>query len=205
MKKNLFSWVTLLVLLVATAAGAAADTITLPAGTTLPVRLETGVSSASANVGDLVVAKTTSSVRARGETVIPAGSEVRGRVTSVQRSGRIKGRAHLAVSFDRIEVRGQEHALAATRVSARAPSRTKTDVATVAGGTVGGAVVGGFIGGKKGARIGAATGAAGGTGVVLGTKGKEVAFRAGSRRNLRLTRALSVPREITVPPLRQGY
>src|SRR5688572_25279587 len=83
--------------------------ITLPAGTRLPLVLQTTVSSDSSNVGDLVVAKTRLNVRdRRGTIVIPHGTEVRGRVTSADPGGKMKGRARLGITFDRVVLRGEE-------------------------------------------------------------------------------------------------
>jgi hypothetical protein len=176
--------------------------VTLPVGTRLPLAFETTVSSNGSHRGDLVVAKTTANVRAaRGEIVIPAGSEVRGRVTTAYPGGKIKGRARLVVTFDRVLVRGQEQTMTATPVDVTAPSGAKRDAAVIAGSTIGGAVVGGIIGGRKGSRVGAVAGAGASTGSVLTTRGKQVEFPAGMRRTVKLTRSLRVAREIKVPSL----
>lgn len=182
----------------------AQDMVTLPSGTRLPVVLQTTVSSGTSSPGDLVVAKTTQNVRtARNEIVLPAGTEVRGRVVTAYPGGKMKGRARLVVAFDRVVLRGEEHKMSVSRLDATAPSMAKRDAATVAAGTIGGAVVGGIVGGNKGARVGAVTGAGAGTAAAVSTQGPQVTFSSGSRRSLRLTRALRVPREVKVPPYRQ--
>jgi hypothetical protein len=107
------------------------------------------------------------------------------------------------VAFDRVVLRGEEHKMTATRLDATARSMAKRDAATVAGGAIGGAVVGGIVGGGKGARIGAITGAGAGTAAAVTTRGPQVTFSSGSKRAVRLTSALRVPREIKVPPYRQ--
>ena len=97
----------------------AQDMYTLPSGTRLPLVLQTGVSSRASEVGDAVVAKTRLNVRdSRGRIVIPAGSEVHGRVTSADPGGKMKGRARLAVTFDRVVIRGEEHKMTAEQVVA---------------------------------------------------------------------------------------
>jgi hypothetical protein len=184
-------------------AASAQNFVTLPAGTRLSLVQETTVSSESSNVGDLVVAKTRLNVRdRRGQIVIPAGTEVRGRVTSADPGGKMKGRAVLGITFDRLVLRGEEIPMTTTRIVVRAKSQAKRDAAGVAAGTIGGAVVGGIIGGKKGARIGAVTGAGAGTAAAVSTRGPQVTFAAGSRRLVSLTRSLRVPREVRVPPVR---
>ena len=177
--------------------------LTLPANTRLPLQLQTTTSSGTSSAGDLVVAKTTANVRnARGQIVLPAGSEVRGHVVTAYPGGKMKGRARLVVAFDHVVVRGEEIKMTATRLDATAPSMAKRDAATVAAGTIGGAVVGGIVGGGKGARVGAVTGAGAGTAAAVSTRGPQVTFSSGARRTVRLTRALQVPREIEVPPHR---
>jgi hypothetical protein len=183
----------------------AQDTVTIPAGTRLSLRFDTTVSSESSHSGDLVVARTTRHVRnTRGEIVLPAGTEVRGHVVSAYRGGKVKGRARLVVAFDRVVVRGEERRMTATTVDALAPSRAKRDAALIAGSTIGGAVVGGIVGGKKGSRVGAITGAGASTASVVTTYGPQIEFRAGSPHTVRLTKGLTVPRELKVPDLPRG-
>jgi hypothetical protein len=168
----------------------AQQTFTVPAGTRLPFVFETAVSSASSHVGDPVRARTTRNVRSAGGAImIPAGSVLHGHVTAADPGGKMKGRAHVAVRFDRVVVRGEEHALVAASVGSTARSMAKRDAAQIAGGTIGGAVVGGILGGKKGARIGAVAGGAAGTGAAVSTRGPQVGFSSGYRSTVRLTRA----------------
>ncbi len=168
---------------------AIAGEVRLAAGTVIPVRLETTVSSATSRPGDVVLAVVRSDVLHRGRVVIPAGSEVRGRVVSARRSGKVKGRAYLAVSFESVNIEGRDHPLSIRTLSAVAPSTAKKDAAVIGGGAGAGALVGALVDGREGARKGALIGGAAGTGVVLGTRGKEVTFPAGGRYRLRLARA----------------
>ena len=70
----------------------------------------------------------------------------------------------------------------ADRVDQRvAPGTKKADATKIGIGAGAGAIVGAITGGKKGAAIGSAVGAGGGTGVVLATRGREVAL--GARRD----------------------
>jgi len=182
---------------------AAAPAVTLPAGTRLPLAFETAVSSSTSHRGDAVTARTSLNVRnAARAIVIPAGSEVRGHVTTAYPGGKVKGRARLVVTFDRVVVRGEALPLRATAVDVVAASNTKHDAAVAGATTIGGAVVGGILGGKKGARIGAAAGAGSGVGVALATRGKQVEFPAGMKRTVRLTRALQVPGYLKAPAQR---
>jgi type IV secretory pathway VirB10-like protein len=161
--------------------------VTVPEGTTLPLVLETTVSSATSREGDLVTAKLADDVRVGEKVVAPAGSEVKGRVTASVRSGKVKGRARLAFAFDTLVVKGKPIEIATSAVDITAENTKKKDAAIIGGATAGGAILGAIIDGGKGAAIGAGVGAAGGTGTVLATRGKEVEVRAGQSLTVTLT------------------
>ena len=171
---------------------AAADDVVLPAGTIIPVRFETTVSSATSHPEDKVLAVVREDVRHEGRVVIPAGSEVKGRVASVRRSGKVSGRAYLAVSFDEVEVHGRVHRIVTPRIARLAPKGTKKDAAVIGGGAGAGALIGAIADGKEGAAKGALIGGAAGTGAVLASRGPEVTFSSGARYRLRLTEPLKV-------------
>src|SRR5262245_6221627 len=166
--------------------------VTIAKGTSLPLVFETAVSSATSHAGDLVVAKLTSDVKAGGKAALPAGAELRGRVVNAVPSGRVKGRARLTVSFDRVVVDGTERLIQTSTIDVTAEGTGKKDTAIIGGSTGAGVVVGAIAGGKKGAVIGGVVGGAAGTGTVLATKGKEVSFPSGYRRTVTLTEALTL-------------
>ena len=73
--------------------------VTLPAGTELPLRLETALASDTSAVEDPVRASLRRDVVIDEVTALPAGTDLRGVVTGVQRSAKVKGRASLAFRF----------------------------------------------------------------------------------------------------------
>jgi hypothetical protein len=162
--------------------------ITVPEGARFPLVLETAISSATSRSGDRIVARLAEDVRVGEKVVVPAGSEVRGRVTAAVPSGRVKGNARLAFDFDTLVLEGKEHAIGTRPVDITAANSHKRDAAIIGGGTGAGAIVGAIANGGKGAAIGGLIGGAAGTGVVLTTKGKEVALGSGARVTVRLTR-----------------
>ena len=166
--------------------------VRVPAGTVIPVRFQTTVSSVSSGPEDRVVATVRQDVRAGGRVAIPAGSELRGHVVSTRRSGRVKGRAVVTVDFDRLTVRGRTYDINTRQLTVVAPDTHGRDAKVVGGGAGAGAVIGAIADGKEGAVKGALIGGAAGTGVVLGTRGKEVTLPAGSRWRLRLAQPLVV-------------
>ena len=161
--------------------------ITVPAGATLPLVLETAISSETSRSGDVVVARLAEDVRVGEKVVVPAGSEVRGRVTAAVPSGRVKTRARLAFNFDTLVLKSREHSIGTGPLDITAGDTHNKDAATVGIGAGAGAIVGAIVDGKKGAGIGALIGGATGTGVVLTNTGKHVQLPSGARVTVRLT------------------
>ena len=161
--------------------------VTIPAGASLPLVLETAISSETSRSGDVVVARLAEDVRVGEKVVVPTGSELRGRVTAAVPSGRVKTRARLAFNFDTLVLKTKEHSIDTGSLDITAADTHKKDAATVGIGAGAGAVVGAVFGGKKGAGIGALIGGASGTGVMLTNTGKEVELHSGSRMTVKLT------------------
>jgi hypothetical protein len=168
--------------------------VTLPAGTILPVELTTAVASDSSNVEDAVRGTLRRAVTAGGVQAFPVGTAVSGVVTSVERSGRVKGRAEVAFRFSTIDPPGDAERLSmrTDTIARQAQATKKTDAAKIGGGAAGGAIIGGILGGGDGAAKGAAIGGAAGTGVVLGTRGKEIRLGPGTPVSVRLSAPLTV-------------
>jgi hypothetical protein len=155
-------------------------------GTTLDIVLETPLSSKTSHAGDEVVARIQEATGPDGETALPGGSYLEGRVVSARESGRVKGKAQVDVTFDRIVVRGQRYPIETTVASYTADDSHKRDAAIVAGSAAAGALLGKITGGSAGK--GAVLGGAAGGGAVLATKGKEIEVPAGSPASVRVTR-----------------
>jgi hypothetical protein len=174
---------------------------TLPAGTTLSVRLDTTVDSATSGVEDPIAGTLTDSVVIDGVTLLPEGSRLKGYVTSADPAGKVKGRASLGIRFETITVPGHtdpyEVRLTLNRL---APATKGEDAKKIGIPAAGGAIIGGILGGKKGAVIGGAIGGGAGTAVVLSTAGKEVHLPSGSVLSL----SLDQPVDIRVPLTKNG-
>ena len=178
----------------AAAAAEAIREVTLPAGTTLPLVLDTPVASDTSRVEQTVRAHLARPVTAGGITVLPTGSVVNGIVTSAVRSGKVKGRAHVAMRFDAVTRRGEsERYRVATSAVSRTAEPTKTnDTLKVVAPAAGGAIIGRIFGGRKGAAIGTAAGAGAGGAVVMSTRGKEVRLPKGTLVSVHLAEPLVV-------------
>lgn len=166
--------------------------ITLPAGTDLPLKLDTALASDANAVEDPVRASLRRSVVVDEVTVLPAGTDLRGVVTGVERSGKVKGRASLAFRFTSVTVDNEAYAIRTSSVSRQAAGTKKKDATKIGIGAGAGAVVGAIVGGKKGAAVGTAVGGGAGTGVVLATRGDEVRLAAGTPVTVTLSQAVTV-------------
>lgn len=166
--------------------------VTLPAGTTLPLELKTAVASDTSQVEDTVRATLRRPITIQGTQVLPAGTEVVGAVTQVERSGRVKGRARVAFRFTTLQHAGDRYDIRTESIGRVAEATKGEDATKIAVGAGAGAAVGAILGGGSGAAKGAAIGGAGGTGVVLATRGKEVRLGPGADVNTKLTAPLTL-------------
>jgi hypothetical protein len=158
----------------------------IPAGTSMTLVLETPLSTETSREGEAVTARVERATSEDGRVVLPGGSVLRGRVTEVDRAGRVSGRAHLAVKWDTLTVRGESHRIATSDVAMTAEAQHGRDAKIIGGGTAAGAIIGGIVNGGSGAKKGAIIGAGAGTGAVLINRGQDVEMPAGSRWTVRV-------------------
>jgi hypothetical protein len=166
--------------------------VTLPAGTLLPLTLDSYVASDSSRIESPVHAHLRRALIVDGVTVLPAGTPISGYVTDATRSGRVKGRAHVAFRFTTLSADGERYRVETSRVVRQAPATKRQDTAKIAVPAGAGALIGALTNGKKGAAVGTAIGGGAGTGVVLATRGKEVRLGKGAPVAVRLLRPLRV-------------
>jgi hypothetical protein len=166
--------------------------VTIPAGTTLRLELKSAVASDSSRVEDAVRAELRQPITVNGTEALPAGTELAGSVTQVERSGRVKGRARVAYRFNSLSAGGQQYDIKTAALSHQAEATKGEDATKIAVGAGAGAAIGALLGGGDGAAKGAAIGGAGGTGVVLATRGEEVRLGPGANVTTRLTEPLTV-------------
>jgi hypothetical protein len=176
----------------ATPGDAAPREVTIPAGTTLRLELQSAVASDTSRPEDAVRARLRQPVMVEGVAVLPAGAEVNGVVTAAERSGRVRGRASVGYRFETLSVDGERYDIRTAPVSHQAEATKSEDATKIAVGAGAGAVVGALLGGGDGAAKGAAIGGAGGTGVVLATRGEEVRLGPGAQVTTRLTEPLTL-------------
>lgn len=148
--------------------------ITVPAGTQLSVRLNDPLDSEKNQVGDTFHGNLSAPIVIDGETVIPSGADVVGRVANVQSAGKFAGASLLTLELTSMTVNGKTYNLQTNQWSRSGEGRGKSTATKIGGGAAAGAILGGLIGGGKGAAIGAAAGGAGGTGVAAAQKRNQI-------------------------------
>jgi hypothetical protein len=184
-------------------AGIAALAAEIPAGTHLLLRLQNTVNSRTAKVGDYVYLVTATPLAAEGGIVIPLGSHVQGVVALVERAGRLRGRAEMAVRLETLTLpSGRQFRLEPSLASIEGDAggqqvvgrENRIQQGSTAGKDAGqiaifagsGAALGAMVGrvgngsAVRGAALGAGAGGAVGLATVLLTRGKDVELRQGS-------------------------
>ena len=134
--------------------------VTVPAGTQLSIRLNDPLDSETNKVGDTFHASLSAPIVVDGETVIPSGADVVGRVANVQSAGRFAGQSLLTLELTSLSVNGRTYNVQTNQWSRQGKGEGKNTATKVGIGTAAGAILGGIIGGGKGAAIGAAGGLA---------------------------------------------
>jgi len=168
------------------------ETVTIPAGTTLTVRLGQSVGSKISQPGQSFAATLANAVAIEGKTVIPAGASASGTVVDAKPLGRFKGGALLQLQLTSINVNGTDRAIQTSAVTQTEKGKGKRTAVMAGGGAGLGAIVGALAGGGKGAAIGALAGGGAGTAGAAFTGNKEIVLPAESALSFKLTQPLEV-------------
>ena len=172
-----------------TTTGTSGREVEVPSGTEMDVRLANTLNSGTAQVEDRFEGTTLVDLNINGRTVIPAGSVMRGVVTSVDPATRTNRTAKMTVSFDQVTVNGRAYAIRGTVTQAIQGEGIKGETGKIVTGAGVGAVLGGILGGVKGAILGTVIG---GGGITAATEGKEVEVPQGSVLRVRLDSPVSI-------------
>jgi hypothetical protein len=168
----------------------------VPVGTDLKVRINDTLSSKDSRVGDRFTA-----------TVIDPSrfdeARLSGHISSIQKSGKVKGRTSMNLAFDSVELRdgrkgvlrgyvtrvyGDDAGKADNEGGIQSGSRTNQTVKRTGIGAGVGAIIGGIAGGGKGAAIGLIVGGAGGAGSLAVKGSKELKIESGTEMLVHVTR-----------------
>jgi BON domain len=148
--------------------------VTIPAGTTLAVRLVDPIDSEKNQAGETFKATLNSPLSVDGEVAIPAGYDVEGHLVDVKSAGKFAGQSVVILQLDRIGVGNKSYSITTDQYKKQGSSRGKNTAEKVGAGAAIGAIIGGIAGGGKGAGIGAAAGGGLGGGIQAATKGQQI-------------------------------
>jgi hypothetical protein len=171
--------------------------LSIPRDTIFLVELENSLSTDISQRGD----------RFQARVIEPheyAGALIEGRVTRVQRAGKLKGTAQLQLAFEQIRMPDNRSTNLHAEVvevlpdagssgvgdvdregGVKGKDSTKDDITKVGAATGIGAIIGAIAGGGRGAAIGAAVGGSVGTAGVLSSRGKDLRLARGQQLRIR--------------------
>ncbi len=171
--------------------------VTIPSGTLLTVRLSETLSTEKNQPGDQFSAVLDQPLVVDGFVLAERGAKARGRIVELDRSGRVKGLARMAVELTQIRTSdGQNIKVNTAAFNRQAESSRRKDATKVGIGAAIGAAIGAIAGGGRGAAIGAGAGGAAGAGDVLLTRGAAAELPVETRVSFRLSEPVTVTEKL---------
>ena len=175
----------------APAAAPAPKAVTVPAGTTLNVRLAQPIEVDASQAGMTFKAVVDDPVSVGGTIIIPRGASAIVQAVKVEQSGTIKGSDKISLKLHSIRFGGMVYEVSSAYVETKGGGEGKRTARKVGGGAGLGAIIGGIAGGGEGAAIGAAIG--GVTGAAVASGGEEhLTLPAETRLQFQLTGAVAI-------------
>ena len=161
--------------------GTNSNSLEVPAGTQVVVRLIDPVNSETDRLGQTYRASIDEAVIVSGQTVVPRGADAVASLIDAQKSGKLEGRTALTLDLRSVTVNGRAVDVTTTGVSQESGSRGERSAKVIGGTAALGAIIGAIAGGGKGAAIGAGSGAGVGTAAQVLTSGQKVKVPAETR------------------------
>ena len=166
-----------------TVISAAEKKVTIPAGTTMLVKLDKAVSS-SDKPGTKFSGVLQGDLTGDGVAAVKTGSAVFGEVTEAKKAKRVRGKAEVTFALSQINIGGQLVPIVTQPINNIAASSTKKTAKGAAAGAAIGAIADGGDGAAKGAAIGAGASAL--------KKGESAGSTAGALVEFKLAAPLTV-------------
>jgi hypothetical protein len=181
------------------------EPLSVPAGTMLHCRTTQTLTTRLNARGDAFTISVAEPVSINGNVAVPAGATLAGRITFMERPGRIKGVGEMRLTVEHLTLPdGRSFPLSATLMTAYGPGRMKVvgseglikgptshapDVEEIGAGTAGGALLGLIFDHPV---IGATVGFTATTVDRLRRRGKDLTIPVGTQLNYQLTHALDI-------------
>jgi hypothetical protein len=180
----------------------------VPAGTLLHCRINQTITTMLNKQGDAFTINVTEPVTLNGQVAIPVGASLSGRITFIERPGRIAGVGQMRLTVEQITLPdGRGFPLAATLITAygvenvkvvgneglvKGPNSHRPDFEEIGAGTVGGTLLGLMFAHPL---VGATLGLTATTLDRMRRRGKELTIPIGTQLNYQLTRELAINRD----------
>jgi hypothetical protein len=174
-------------------ATATTQAITIPAGTSLFVRMIDSIDSSKNNIGDPFHGSLESALVVGDIVVAPAGADVYGKLTQAKEAGKISGGAQLTLELTGVRINGNIVPVDSTDYDVAGKGRGGQSAERIGGGAVLGTIIGAIAGGGKGAAIGGVVGAGAGTAVQVSTKGDKVRIPSETLLEFKLQQDVTAP------------
>ncbi len=172
------------------------DELVVSADSVIGLQSDTTVDSEHARVEDRVEGRVTRDVKVGDRVAIPAGSRAIGYVTQVERGGKFKEQAKLAIRFQTVVLAdGTRLPINTAAVEREGDSKGNSSAAKVGGAAVAGTILGAILGGGKGAAVGGLAGAGAGAAATEAGSRSVATLRAGEPVTIRLLSPVTVTTE----------
>jgi hypothetical protein len=181
------------------------QTVTIPSGTVLQVRVNQHLSSRDIKAGTPFQAIIVHDIVAGGQIAIPRGASVQGVVVDATSSGTLKGRGELGLQLNQISLGGQTFPITSDIFTAHGGDKTLQTVNSTVGLGALGAIFGAVAGGGAGAAIGAGVGGAVGLGASAASGRGDVFIPSEAVLNFRIVQPASVVTVSQAELQRLGY
>jgi hypothetical protein len=167
--------------------------VTMPAGTSIFVRMIDTVDSTKNKVGDTFHGSLESALVVGNTEVAPRRADAYGKLTQAKEAGKISGAPELTLELTGIRVGDRIIPLDTSDYDVAGKGRGKQSAERIGGGAVLGTIIGAIAGGGKGAAIGGVVGAGAGTAVQVSTHGETVRVPAETLLEFKLQQDVSAP------------
>jgi len=164
--------------------------VTVPAGTSLLVRMIDTVDSSKNAVGSRFSASLETNLEVDGVVVAPAGTKVYGRLAQSKEAGRMAGKSELRLELTEIVLNGTAYPVLSRDYQVSGKSSSGRSAKRILGGAGLGAAIGAIAGN---AGMGAAIGAVAGTTAAVVQKGQTVNVPSETLLEFRLQQPASLP------------
>jgi len=167
--------------------------VSIPAGTTLAIRVDQSISVKANRPGDRFTGEVAEPITASdGSTLVPKGARVTGVVDAAHKRGHFKGASELELRLTAMELHGVQYPVQTRDLEERKKGKGKRSAAFIGGGSGLGMLVGGLAAGPAGVLWGGLAGGGAGTAAAGLTGNRDLVIRAESVVRFRLAEDLVV-------------